>query len=154
MEIIFVLIIVLCYINTQAKGFQENVTNASVINYNSAGNKTIKIVKLSGQQSLILCTDYTSLCNVTEEQKHAIKRDCREENTTCAISMICPNTISCLFNDFGNVSNSYSCTGFDNYSQACLTTDESKVLHGCSNMYPQLNLTRIMFDQKFDNSSA
>lgn len=44
--------------------------------------------------------------------------------------------------------------GFDNYSQACLTTDESILLHWCSNMYPQLNLTRIMFDQKFDNSSA
>ncbi|XP_071130589.1 uncharacterized protein [Mytilus edulis] len=137
------------------KGFQENVSNASVINYNCTGNKTITIVKLRGQQSLKLCTEYTSLCNVTEEQKHAIKRDCRKENTTCAISMSYPNTSSCLFNDFGNVSNSYSCTGFDNYSQAFLTTDESKLLHGCSNMYsPQLNLTRIMFDQKFENCSA
>ncbi|CAC5389544.1 unnamed protein product [Mytilus coruscus] len=87
------------------------------------------------------------------EQKHAIKRDYHKENK-CAISMIFQNTSSCLFNDFGNMSISYSCTGLNNYSQAFLKTEESKLLPGCSNIYPQLNKTRIMFDRKFDDCST
>ncbi|CAC5355490.1 unnamed protein product [Mytilus coruscus] len=50
-------------------------------------------------------------CKLTEEQKNTINRSCNDTRS-CTISTIIPN--SCLYNDYGHVSISYSCTGIVN----------------------------------------
>ncbi|CAC5389538.1 unnamed protein product [Mytilus coruscus] len=93
-------------------GLNENifVTNSSIIS--CAANTTIKIVDLNVDEYPTTCSEYKQ-CYLTEEQKNSIKRGCNKEKS-CSISMIIPS--SCLFNDYGHVTISYSCTGTVNYS--------------------------------------
>ncbi|CAC5389521.1 unnamed protein product [Mytilus coruscus] len=92
-----------CYVT----GLQENtfVSNSNVLR--CAGNTTITIVDLNVEQHTTSCSE-TNHCNLTEEKMNSIKRHCNKE-ITCTISKFIPN--SCLVNDYGHVSISYSCTG-------------------------------------------
>ncbi|CAC5393954.1 unnamed protein product [Mytilus coruscus] len=87
-------------------GFQENtfISNSNILS--CARNSTITIVDLNVVQYSTSCPEYKQ-CNLTEEQTNAIKRRCNKE-TSCTISTIIPDT--CLFNDYGHVTISYSCT--------------------------------------------
>ncbi|CAG2190857.1 unnamed protein product [Mytilus edulis] len=87
-------------------GFLEDtfISNESIIS--CAGNTTITIVDLNVEQYPTSCSEYKH-CNLTGEEANAIKKRCNKE-TSCTISTIIPN--ACLFNNYGHVSISYSCT--------------------------------------------
>ncbi|CAC5403046.1 unnamed protein product [Mytilus coruscus] len=89
-----------------ASGFQENTFISTSNILSCARNTTITIVDLNVVQYQASCPEYKQ-CNLTEEEANAIKRRCNKE-TSCTISTIIPDT--CLFNDYGHVSISYSCT--------------------------------------------
>ncbi|XP_076075808.1 MAM and LDL-receptor class A domain-containing protein 1-like [Mytilus galloprovincialis] len=100
------LFVYVCSMEQNHTGFSEEtfVSNSSKIS--CAGNTKITIVDLNVEQYPTTCSEYKH-CNLTEEETNAIKKRCNKK-PSCTISKIIPE--SCLFNNYGHVSVSYSCT--------------------------------------------
>ncbi|CAC5426136.1 unnamed protein product [Mytilus coruscus] len=96
----------------QVIGLQEHTFASKSKTISCDVNKTISIVDFNVEPFTTSIAKYKQ-CNLTEEQTNAIKRGCNRKKS-CTISTIIQN--SCLLNDYGHVSVSYSCTGVVNRS--------------------------------------